>query len=111
GLLAVIGLRDEQIVHINAEFAGIAGIKRVFGVDESGLATQVLGFGDDLQSEGGLAAGFRAVNFNNAAARKTAHSECGVNREAATGDDVDRNQDILAAEPHNGALAVRLLDD
>ncbi len=107
----MVGLRDEEIVNIHAEFAGVAGIERVLGVDESGLAAELLRFGNDLQREGGLAAGLRAVDFNNAAARKTAHAKSGVNRKAAAGDDVDGNENILAAEPHDGALAVRLLDN
>ena len=110
-LFTVIGLRDEQVVHVNTELAGVAGIERVFGVDEGSLATEFLGFGDDLESECGLTAGFRAVDFDDAAAREPADSESGVNREAAAGDDIDRHKDILAAEPHDGALAVRLLDD
>src|SRR6266478_189000 len=110
-LFAVIGLRDQKVVHVYAEFAGIAGIERVFGVDESGLASEFLGFGDDLQRERGLTTGFRSVDFDDAAAGKTANSESGVNRKAAAGDDVDWNEDILAAEPHDGALAVKLLDD
>src|SRR5438309_973651 len=107
----MIGLRDEEVVNVHAEAAGVAGIERVLGVNESGLATEFLGFGDNLQSERGLAAGFRAVDFDDAAAREPANSESGINREAAAGDDVDWHQHVLAAEPHDGALAVRLLDN
>ena len=35
-LLAVIGLRDQQIVDIDAELLGVDGIEGVFGVDEGG---------------------------------------------------------------------------
>ena len=110
-LFAVIGLRDEKIVDVDAELAGVDGIERVFGVDERGLSAEFLRFGDDLQRQRGLAAGFRAVDFDDAAAREAANAERGVNRQAAAGDDVDRNQNVLAAQPHDGALAVRLLDD
>src|SRR5579863_4820791 len=83
----------------------------MFSIDERRLAAELLRLSDDLQGQRSLAAGFRAVDFDDAAARETANSESGVNREAAAGDDVDRHEDILAAEPHDGALAVRLLDD
>src|SRR5258708_28128141 len=109
-LFTVIGLRHQQIVNINAQTTRIAGIERVLGVDESGLAAELLRFSDHLQSERGFTAGFRAIDFNHAAARKTANTESGVNLEAATGDDVDRNKNILVAEAYDGTFAVGLFN-
>jgi hypothetical protein len=37
-LLAVVGLRDEEVVDVDAQLAGVDGIEGVLGVDEGGLA-------------------------------------------------------------------------
>ena len=107
----MVGLRNEEIVDVHAEFTGVAGIESMFGIDESGLAAKLLGFGDDLQGERSLTAGFRAVDFDNAAAGESADTESSIDGEAAARDDVHGNKDILAAEPHDGTFTVRLLDD
>ena len=70
GLFAVVRLRDEQVVHIHAQLARIDRIERVFRVDECGLAAELLRFGDHVQRERRLAARFRAVDFDYAAARE-----------------------------------------
>src|SRR6202042_264634 len=49
GLFAVVGLGDEEVVDIDAEFPGVLGVERVLGIDESGEAAGFLGFGDDLE--------------------------------------------------------------
>src|SRR5262249_53344344 len=107
---AVVWLRDEKIVHVYAKLARIGWIERVFRVDEGRLAAELLRFGDDLQRERRLTAGFRAVDFDHAAARKAADAERSVNGKTASGNRADRHQDVLAAEPHDAALAVRLFD-
>ena len=109
-LLAIVGLRDEQIVNVHAELARVEGIERVFGVDEGGMAAEFLRFGDHVQSERGLAAGFRAVDFDHAAAREAADAESGVNRDAAGGNDVDRDEHVAVAQAHDRAFAVVLFD-
>ena len=38
GLLAVVGLGDQQVVDVDAELAGVLGVERVLGVDEGGDA-------------------------------------------------------------------------
>jgi hypothetical protein len=58
-LFAGIGLRDDQLVDVDAQLLGIDRIERVFGVDESGGAAVLLRFGDDVQRQRGLARAFR----------------------------------------------------
>ena len=41
-LLAVVGLRDQQVVEIDAELAGILRVERVLGVDERRHAAELL---------------------------------------------------------------------
>src|SRR6185437_14684138 len=82
-LLAVVRLRDEKIVDIDAELAGVDGIEGVFGVNEGGGAAGALRLGDRLEGHGGFAGGFGAENFDHPAARKAADAEGGIERQAA----------------------------
>jgi len=50
GLLARVGLRNQQIVHIDAQLLGVAGVQGVLGVHKSRQTTQPLRLGDDLQA-------------------------------------------------------------
>src|ERR1039458_2306150 len=98
-LFAGVGLRDEQVVHIDAKLFGVAGIERVFGVDEGRQATRALGFRDDLQGDGGFAGGLRTVDLCNTAARNTPNAKSGVKADGAGGDDGDRQQRFFRPEP------------
>ncbi len=82
-LFAVVRLRDEQVIHVHAQLARVDGIERVLGVNEGRLAAELLRFGDHVERERGLAARFRAVHFDHAAARKSADAQRGVNGNAS----------------------------
>ena len=110
GLLAVVRLRDEKIVHIHAQLARVDGIERVLRVNERGLAAELLRFGDDVQSEGRLAARFRAVDFDHASAREAADAERCVNRNRAGRDHADRDENVAVSQAHDRAFAVRLFN-
>ena len=109
-LLAIVRLRNQQIVHIHAQLSRVHRIERVLGVDKRRLAAQLLRFGDHVQRHSGLAARFRAVNLNHASARKAADAQRRINRQTAAGNYADRHQHIATAQPHDGAFAVRLFD-
>src|SRR6266849_4934608 len=47
-LLAVIGLRHEQVVDIDAELLRVSRVERVLGVNEGRHAPKLLRFGDHL---------------------------------------------------------------
>ncbi len=53
-LLAGVGLRDQQLVHVDAELLGVLGIERVLGVDEGRGAARLLRLGHDLERQRGL---------------------------------------------------------
>ena len=78
GLLAVVGLGDEQVVGVDAELLGVLGVERVLGVDEGREAAGLLGLGDDLEGERRLAGRLRAEDLDDAAARDAADAERGV---------------------------------
>src|SRR5262249_24685337 len=110
-LLAVVGLRDEQVLGLDAELAGVADVERVLRVDERADAAALLGFGDEVEREGGLARRLRAVDLDHPAARDPANSEREVEAERARGQrlDVLLGERVLA-ELHDRALAELLLD-
>ena len=82
-LLAAVGLRDQQVVDVDAELAGVLGVERVLGVDEGGDAAALLGLGDDREREGRLAGGLRAEDLDHPAAREAADADGGVDRRAS----------------------------
>ena len=110
-LLAVVGLRDEQVLGLHAELARVADVERVLGVDEGADAAALLRLGDDVQRQRGLARRLRPVDLDDAAARQAADAERDVEPERAGRDrrDVLRRERVLA-ELHDRALAELLLD-
>ena len=48
-LLAGVGLRDEQVVQIDAELASVDWVEGVLGVDDRRYPTHALSLGDDVQ--------------------------------------------------------------
>ena len=88
-LLAVVGLRDQQLLGADAQLAGVADVQRVLGVDEGADAAGALGLGDRVQGQRGLPRRLGAVDLDDPAARQTAHAERHVEADGAGGDDVD----------------------
>ena len=70
GFFAAVRLGDEQVIQIHAELFGISRIEGVLGIDERRETAGFLGVGDDVEHQRGFAGGFRAENFNDAAARQ-----------------------------------------
>ena len=108
-LLAGVRLGDEKVIDIHAERAGVSRFKRVLHIDVCGLAAALLGAGDDMQRERRLAAGFGAVNLNDAAARYAADAEREIQRKRAGGDRLNVHGNVVA-ETHDRALAVVLFN-
>ena len=109
GFLAGAGLGDEEVVDVDPEFLGVLGVEGVLDVDEGGQAAGLLGLGDGGEGEGRLAGGFRAVDFDDAAAGEAADAEGAVDEQVAGGDDIDIDA-VVVAHPHDGGLPEFLLD-
>ena len=109
-LLGVVGLRDQQIVDIHAELAGVDGIERVLHVDEGSHAAGLLRFGHHLQRNRGFTGRFRAENFDDAAARKSSHAERVVERNGARRNRRHLHDGFLRSQPHDGAFAELFFD-
>jgi hypothetical protein len=71
-LLAGVGLRNQQLVHIDAELAGIGRIERMLRIDEGADAALLLHLGDHMQRQRGLARAFRPVDLDGPALRQPA---------------------------------------
>ena len=82
-LLAVVRLRDEQVVEIDAELLRVLRVERVLGIDERGHAAALLRFGNDLQRERRLAGRLRPEDFDDAAAGQAADAERVVDADGA----------------------------
>ena len=74
-LLAGVGLRNKKIVEIDAEFAGVNRVERMFRIDKGAHAASFLRFRDDVQRQRGLARRFRPVNLDYSTARQSADAE------------------------------------
>ena len=85
----VSGWEIEQVVGAHAQLAGVADVERVLGVDEGGDAAALLGLGDHVQGEGGLAGGLRPVDLDDAPAREAADAERDVEAQRAGRDRLD----------------------
>ena len=109
-LLAVVGLRDEQVVEIDAQLLRVGRVERVLGVDERRHAAQLLRFGDDLQRQRRLARRLGPEDLDDAAARHAADAERVVDADGAGRNGVDRLDGALLAEAHDRTLAELLLD-
>ena len=110
GLLAVVGLRDQEVVDVDADGLGVQRVHGVLGVDEGGLAAEALGLGDEVVHEGGLAGRLGAVDLDDAAARDAAHSERDVESERACRHALQVVAHRMVAHAHDAALAELALD-
>ena len=88
-LFAGVGLGDQQVADVDAQLLGVAGIERMLGVDEGAGAALLLGLGDDVQRERGLARAFRAVDFDDAALGQAADAERDIEAQRAGRDRFD----------------------
>ena len=109
GLLAGVGLADQQTVNINAQRGGVGRIQRMLNINKRDLAAHLLGLGQNLQCQRGFTGGFGAVDLNDTAAGHAADAQRQIQAQTAGGDGIDLHRDI-GAQLHNGALAELLFD-
>ena len=109
-LLAGIGLRNEHVGDVDAEFPGIDGVERVFGVDIGGDAAGLLNLRDDLQAQGRLARRLRSVDLDDTAARQAADAERDVEPQRPGRNHRQVVLHLGLAHFHDRALAELLFD-
>ncbi len=88
-LLAGVGLRDEQVVDVDADPLRVGRVHRMLGVDERADAAATLRLRDHVVDERRLARGLRTEDLDHAAARQAADPEGEVQRERARRDGAD----------------------
>ena len=110
GLLAVVRLRDQQVVDVDADGLGVDGVHGVLGVDERRLPAQLLRLGDEVVDHGRLARRLRAEDLDDAAARDAADAEGDVERQRPGGHELHVVAHGVVAEAHDAALAELALD-
>ena len=108
-LLARVGLRDEEIVDVDADPLRVRRVHRVLGVDEGADAAAPLCLGDHVVDEGRLARGLGAEDLDDAAAWQAADPERKIERERAGRDRADRDRRAVV-HLHDRSLAELPLD-
>ena len=82
-LLAVVRLRDEQIVDVDADPLGVQRVHRVLGVDERADPAELLRLGDHVVDQRRLTGGLRAEDLHDPPARDAADAEREIERQRA----------------------------
>jgi hypothetical protein len=81
----------------------------VLGINERSGAAQLLAFGNGLQGQGGLARGFRAVDFHHAALGQAADTQRNIQHQRTRRNHLDR-LDHTITHTHHRAFAELLFD-
>jgi hypothetical protein len=103
-LFSVIRLGEIEVFEVDTDGLGVGRVEGVLGVHEGGEAAGFLGFGDDMQGESGLAAGFGAEDLDDASPWDAADAGCQVEGQSAGGDRGDLPWGLVA-HAHDGALS------
>src|SRR5215831_823510 len=109
-LLAGVGLGNQQIVHVDAELAGVSRIERVLGVDKSASPAAALRFGNDMQGKCRLAGTLRPVNLDNTSARQTTNAQRDIETQRSRRNYLRIGGGLARSELHDRTLAERAFD-
>jgi len=109
-LLARIGLRDQQVVDLDAELFRINRVERVFRVDERRGSAVALRRGDDRERERRLARGLRPEDLDDAPARNSADTERDVEAQGARRNRIHFIGRARIAQAHHGAFSKLLFN-
>ena len=108
-LFAVVGLRDEQLVGVDAKALGVRHVEGVLCVHKGARAAHFLAFGNDVQGERGFTRRFRAKNFADTPTGYAAHAQGQIKADGTCGNDGNINMGVVG-KLHHGALAVLAFD-
>ena len=110
GLFTGVGLRDQELIDVDAQFLGIAGIERVFRIHIGGNAAFLLDLGHHVQGQGRLAGGFRTIDLDHPPTGETTDAERDVEPERARRDRIGIHRPFALAQLHDRALAEGAID-
>ena len=106
---SIMKLGQREAVEIESISTGSLGLDIALGIDEGAVAALLLGFGDDVQRERGLARAFRAVDLDDAALGQATDAERDIEAQRAGRDRLDLHM-LALAELHDRSLAEGALD-
>ena len=109
-LLAIVRLRDQQIVDVHAQLPRIQRIERMLGIHKRRQPARLLRLGDDLQRNRRLARRLRPKDLNHPPPRNPAHTQRRIKRDRPRRNDRNRHNRLFAAQPHDRAFAKLLFD-
>ena len=109
-LLSGVRLRQEEMIEIDAQCAGVRGVERVLGVDERCDPIAPLHLSDHVKRDRRLPARLGAEDLNDPAARHPADAECDVQCERPGRHGLHFEDLRTVAEPHDGPFSIGLLD-
>lgn len=108
-LLAVIGLRNKQLIDVHAQFPGIRAVERMLGIDKGSDAARFLRLGDRMNRERRLARRLGTEYLDHPALGVASDAERLIDRNRSRRN--NRNLvDLLAAHLHDRTLAEVLFD-
>src|SRR5450755_3900010 len=109
-LFAIVRLRYQQVIDLDAEFFRINRVERMLRIDERRGAAMCLCRGDDRKRQRGLARGLWPIDLDDAATRDAADAERNIQAQRAGRNRVYLIDCTRIAQAHNGALAKLFLD-
>ena len=109
-LFPCIGLRNQKIIQIHAQFFGILWVKRVFGIDKGANPALLLLLRDRVKRQRGLPRAFRAIDFDDPPLWQTPNPKGDIEPERACRCRLNFLDGVLAPKAHDRALAKLALD-
>ncbi len=102
-LLAVIRLRNQKVMRIDAQMMRVNGIERMLGIDKRRDAAHFLCFRNGMKRQRRLPGRFRPVNLDDTPSRIAADTDRDIERQRTRGNDVHIHLRPHIPQLHDGA--------
>jgi hypothetical protein len=109
-LLAGVGLRHQQVLHVHAQLPRVLHVQGMLRVHVRGHAAGLLHVGNEVETERRLARGLRPVDLADATPRDAAHPDGRIEVDGAGGNHGDLLARRIGAHAHDRPLAELLFD-
>ena len=87
-LLAIVWLRDKQVVDVDTQFGSIEAVEGVLSIDEGCNASVLLCLGNGMDGQRGLTTRLRSVYLDDTSLGIASYAECGIQSYGTCGYDV-----------------------
>ena len=109
-LLAVIRLRNIEVINIHADILCIDRIQGMLRVDKTGDPAPFLNLGHHMESHRCFTAGFRAVNLDHTSPRHASQSQGNIQTQRSRGNRFNIHIRTGISQLHHGAFSIRSLN-